>query len=336
VSSSSALSTGALERLAKHLDLGVPADEPREPAPRRDLQSRARRTYPGQLMDLDGLAATFHRHRTNRLHGDEPFDLVERRRGDRHRARARGLFYPRGEMRRLTDGRVIHVKVVADGADHDFARVEADTDLHRRTVRAPRLLGVPIDRFLHLERGIAGADGVVLVRNRCAEERHDPVAHHLVHRALVAVDGLHHVREDRVEDLARFLGIAVGEQLHRALEIGEQDGHLLPLAFERRLRAENSLGEMLRRVGLRRRGQRYHRRAWGSDARAAFQTELRGWREVSAAVRTLHLWASRGRCVCLNAVEGTRVATKGEAMHQNALNGPSCAPAVPGTEPHAQ
>jgi hypothetical protein len=30
-----------------------------------------------------------------------------------------------------------------------------------------------------------------------------------------------------VEELARLLGIAVGEQLHRALEISEEDRHLL-------------------------------------------------------------------------------------------------------------
>jgi hypothetical protein len=33
--------------------------------------------------------------------------------------------------------------------------------------------------------------------------------------------GFHHNFKDRVEDLARFLGIAVREQLHRALEVGK-------------------------------------------------------------------------------------------------------------------
>jgi eukaryotic-like serine/threonine-protein kinase len=36
--------------------------------------------------------------------------------------------------------------------------------------------------------------------------------------------------EDRVKELARLLGIAVGEQLHRALEIGEKDGEAKPVA----------------------------------------------------------------------------------------------------------
>ena len=36
--------------------------------------------------------------------------------------------------------------------------------------------------------------------------------------------------EDRVKELARLLGIAVGEQLHRALEVGEKDGEAKPIA----------------------------------------------------------------------------------------------------------
>ena len=67
---------------------------------------------------------------------------------------------------------------------------------------------------------------------RRAEQRHDAVAHHLVDGALVAMDGLHHPLEDGIEELARLLGIAVGEQLHRALEVGEEDGDLLALALE--------------------------------------------------------------------------------------------------------
>jgi hypothetical protein len=35
-----------------------------------------------------------------------------------------------------------------------------------------------------------------------------------------------------IENLARLLGIAVGQQLHRALEIGEQHGDLFALALE--------------------------------------------------------------------------------------------------------
>jgi hypothetical protein len=125
--------------------------------------------------------------------------------------------------------------------------------LEGKALRAPDPLGVALDRLLHAEGGVAGTDGVILARDRSAKERHDPVAHHLVDGALVAVDGLHHVLEDRVEQFARFLRVAVGQQLHRALQIGEEDRHLLTLALKRRLRGEDPLGEVFRGVGLRRR-----------------------------------------------------------------------------------
>ena len=80
---------------------------------------------------------------------------------------------------------------------------------------------------------------MILVGERRAEQRHDAVAHHLVDGALVAVDRLHHALEHRVEERARLLGVAVGEQLHRALEVGEQHRDLLALAFERALGGED-------------------------------------------------------------------------------------------------
>ena len=86
---------------------------------------------------------------------------------------------------------------------------------------------------------------------RRAEERHDPVPHHLVDRALVAMDGLHHPRENGIENRARLLGVAIGEQLHGALEVGEEDGHLLALALEGGLGGEDLLGKVPRCVGLR-------------------------------------------------------------------------------------
>ena len=112
------------------------------------------------------------------------------------------------------------------------------------------LFGVPLDRLLHSERRVASAHRVVLVGERRAEERHDPVAHHLIHRAFVAVDRLHHALQHGVEDLARLLRIAVGEELHRALEVGEEDGDLLALALEGGLGREDPLGQVLRGVGL--------------------------------------------------------------------------------------
>ena len=107
------------------------------------------------------------------------------------------------------------------------------------------------DGRLHVERRVARPHGVIFVGEGRPEERHNPIAHHLVDRALVAVDGLHHPLQDGVEEPPRLLGIAVGEQLHRALQVGEEHRDLLPLAFEGGLRGEDLLGEVLGGVGVR-------------------------------------------------------------------------------------
>jgi hypothetical protein len=152
----------------------------------------------------------------------------------------------------LAHGRVVHAEIAADRAHDDLPRVEADPDLYLHTVRAAHVVRVALERLLHPKRGIAGTHRVILVGERGAEERHDPIAHDLVHRPLIAVDGLHHVFEHRVQELAGLLGIAVSQQFHRALEVGEQNSDLLALALESSLGREDLLSQVLRRVGLRR------------------------------------------------------------------------------------
>jgi len=92
---------------------------------------------------------------------------------------------------------------------------------------------------------------MILQRERGAEQRHDAVAHHLIHRSLVAVHRLDHFLQHRIEHRAGFLGVAIGKQLHRSFEIGEQDGDLFSLAFDSVLGELDSLGQMLRSVLLR-------------------------------------------------------------------------------------
>ena len=135
-------------------------------------------------------------------------------------------------MRGLPDRCVIHVEVTADRAHDHSTGVQADANSDRDAFSPSRAIAVPSDRLLHHERRVARPHGVILVGNRRAEECHDPVAHDLVHRALVPVYRFHHPFENRVEKLPRLLGIAVGEQLHRALQVGEEYGDLLALAFQ--------------------------------------------------------------------------------------------------------
>ena len=133
--------------------------------------------------------------------------------------------------------------------------------------RAAQLVGVAAQRLAHVQRGVAGALRVILVRDRRAEQRHDPVAGVLVHRALEAVHAVGEDLQEAVEDAVPLLRIDRLGELHRSLHVGEQDGDLLALALERRLRVQDLVGEVLRRVGARvtcRRRDRPRRESEGS------------------------------------------------------------------------
>src|SRR5215470_1014538 len=91
---------------------------------------------------------------------------------------------------------------------------------------------------------------------RGAEQRHDPVAHHLIHRTLVSVDGLHHSLEYRVEQLAGLLGVAVGKQFEGTLHVREEHGDLLALTLEGVAGTEDLVGQIGRGVALRGHGSR--------------------------------------------------------------------------------
>ena len=75
--------------------------------------------------------------------------------------------------------------------------------------------------------------------------------------------------EDRVKELARLLGIAVGEQLHRALQVSEEDGHLLALTLDRLATAQDAAGEMTGRIGVGRAAGRGARRRRGERLTAS-------------------------------------------------------------------
>ena len=130
--------------------------------------------------------------------------------------------------------------------------LSADPDHHRHAVAALDLVGIARDVFLHPQRRITGAHRVILVRQRRAEQRHEAVAHDGVHGAFVAMHGLDHALEHRVEKLLHVLRVAVGDHLHRAFDVGEQHRDQLALAFQRGAGDENLIGDVLGRVVLRR------------------------------------------------------------------------------------
>ena len=149
----------------------------------------------------------------------------------------------------MAERRIVHAQVVADPADHDLARVDPQTDREVQTPRRPQLVGIAPHLVAEMERRPAGALGVVLVRDRGAEERHDAVPGVLVHRPLEAMHALGEDLEEAVHDPVPVLGVELLGELHRPLHVGEEDRHLLALALEGLARGQDFLREVLGRVG---------------------------------------------------------------------------------------
>jgi hypothetical protein len=85
---------------------------------------------------------------------------------------------------------------------------------------AADLFAVALQRRLHGQGRVAGPQGVILMRQRGAKEGHNAITQHLVHRALVAMYGLHHVVQSRIEELPGRFWIEVRNQLSGAFEVG--------------------------------------------------------------------------------------------------------------------
>ena len=60
----------------------------------------------------------------------------------------------------------------------------------------------------------------------------------------------HHVLQHRVEELARLLRVAIGQQLHRAFEVGKQHRDLFTFAGQGAAGGEDLLGQVQGRVGV--------------------------------------------------------------------------------------
>ena len=84
------------------------------------------------------------------------------------------------------------------------------------------------------------------MRERRAEEGHDPVTHHAAHGSLVVVNGLDHVLDHRIEYPLRVLGVTVRDYSARFSHVGEEHRHVLALRLENAPGSEELLGETLR------------------------------------------------------------------------------------------
>ena len=187
------------------------------------------------------------------------------------------------QVRGLAHGGVVHPEIATDGSHYDIPGVDPNADLYLHALRPAKLIRVAPHGILHAERGVARPDSVILMGDRCAKERHDTVAHHLVDRTLIVMDRLHHPLEHGVEQLAGLLGVTVGKQLHRTLQVGEEDCDLLALALEGTSGREDLLREVLGRIRFRGGVARWH--DWLGERVGALRAELSGGGELRAAVR---------------------------------------------------
>ena len=123
------------------------------------------------------------------------------------------------------------MQVVADGAHHHLAGVEAHADAHLQAVGAAHLVGIGTHGGLHRQGGIAGAQGMVFMRDGGAKQGHDAVAQHLIDGALEAVYRVHHALQGRVQQLLSDFRVKAADDLRRVLEVRKEHRHLLAFAF---------------------------------------------------------------------------------------------------------
>ena len=151
------------------------------------------------------------------LDDEEPGHLSLDVHGDEDRPWLGRRLHARGDVRRVAEH-------LAGRVDDDRPGLEADA---RRQLRRA-LGGVPGvevgKRALDGKRRPHGALGVVLLRLRVAEERHQPVAELLQHMAAKIGHRLRRFVEIGVDEVAPVLGVKFRGKARRADEIAEHHG----------------------------------------------------------------------------------------------------------------
>jgi hypothetical protein len=174
-----------------------------------------------------------------------------------HRPRATGRLEPRRHVHGVAD----HGVVAAHGAGQHLAGVHPDA---KSEAHAVRLVEAGVDvrhRVLHAERGADGTLGVVLVRDRRAENRHHVVADVLVDGAAEALDLVAQAAQAALHEALDRLGIHLLRHRRVTRQVGEDDGYLAALLRERTRVLDPSARRFLNRrpaghaeAGLRRQG----------------------------------------------------------------------------------
>ena len=179
-----------------------------------------------QPPDAGGRAQSLERHLPERVAhaaaAKRALDPV----GDHGQSRCGDTNEPRREIHRIAEHGVVVRGGAANGAGHHLAA----GDPHMRLDRVACRLVRPRQRLVDVERGAGGAERVVVMRPRRAEQRHDGVPDVLVDRAAVADDDAVDERREAGNELAHLLRIKLLRQCGEPGDVGEQDGDLAALA----------------------------------------------------------------------------------------------------------
>ena len=230
---------GLLQRAGHRRHLAFASDEPRQPAPRRELEVRPQRTGAHHLVHLDRGVESLYCRRPQRPELEVALAQSLRRLTSRDRTRRRRSLHPRRQIGHMTDRRVFCMASGLYRPHHHLARVHPNASFNGNLALRAQTVGVATQLLLHRQRRMKCALRMVLVRDGRAEQREDAVAGRLRDVAAVAMHRRHHKLQHRVDDRARLLRIEIAHQLGRALDIREQRGDRLALAVQtlRRLRS---------------------------------------------------------------------------------------------------
>ena len=166
--------------------------------------------------------------RAERLHGLGPHRVADetvRRLAEQHLAGPCGLLQPRGDVDRIACHERLPVGRVAG---HDLAGVDTDPERDPRAEPPLELLVQGREPRLHLERGAARAQGVVLVCLGHAEHGQHGVADELLDGAPVTLERPSHLVEVREHQAPNRLRVDPLAHRRRAREIAEDERRELP------------------------------------------------------------------------------------------------------------
>ena len=238
---------GPLQRCLQQRHVAIAPDEGGQAAGARTVQARSERAGSfqiehghrlGHALDLDAAPVA-----QLEIACDQPRRLL----GEADVPGFGERFHAPRDADIVAERGIVHREVVADPADHHLARVEADADVELDGVPRTHALREGTHRVADVQGREAGWLGVIFMRYRRTEQRHDVIAGELVDRALEPMHAGGGDLEEILDDAKPLSGIEPFGEVHRALDIGEQDGDVLALAFQRRPRLADLVGEVFGR-----------------------------------------------------------------------------------------